>query len=231
MFASWQYELTPVAWPTDDASANTMTDAGPNHFFQDEAGDWFVRPPLAQPEPGPDGVVVLSFDGAGIAVVTASEVTHDRESALRLLPDGDDPAISGLRQLATERLPSGRRDGISQRTGKPWRKSHDKAVIARALVVEGWKRLGYRNGSAIRAWLRWEHELGGEYGNPYAYDSLKDGHEAFWRDYVREITTTNRRVLNELRANLRPKTDPARPDDAGHGPVRPPGPQPVPRSR
>ena len=113
LFASWQYELTPVAWPTDDASANTMTDAGPNHFFQDEAGDWFVRPPLAQPEPGLDGVVVLSFDGAGIAVVTAREATHDRESALRLLPDGDDPAVSGLRQLATERLPSGRRDGIS----------------------------------------------------------------------------------------------------------------------
>ncbi len=205
LLASWQYEVTPVVWSIGDAPPEDMTAGEPDPVIQDESGECFVRPPLAQPEPGLDSVVVLTFDGAGIAVVTAREATHDRERALRLLPDGDDQAVASLRQLAAERFPSGRRDGISAWTGKPWRKSHDNAVIARALVARGLIELGSPHRAAIRAWLSWEHELGGEYGDHDVFDAVRLGQNRVRRPFEEKVALANRRMWKEIGSNFHPK--------------------------
>lgn len=205
LLASWQYESTPVVWSIGGAPPEDMTAGEPDPVIQDESGEWFVRPPLAQPEPGLDRVVVLTFDGAGMAVVTAREATHDRERALRLLPDGDDQAVASLRQLAAERFPSGRRDGISPSTGKPWRKSHDNAVIARALVARGLIELGSPHRAAIREWLRWEHELGGEYGDHDMFDAVRRGHSHIQRPFEEKVALANRRMWKEIGSNFHPK--------------------------
>lgn len=118
LLASWQHELTPVLWPLGEAPTDDEMATHPDRFFKDEDGEWFVKPPLAEPEPWLDGVVALTLDGAGFAVDAGDQMTHDRERALRMLPAGDDSAVSRFRQLAAERLPSGRRDGVSPRTGK-----------------------------------------------------------------------------------------------------------------
>lgn len=222
LIASWWHELKQVLWPIGEGHANDEMAAMPDQFFRDGAGTWFVKPPLAQPEPGLEGVVVLTVDSAGIAVVTAAEATHDREVALGLLPVGDDPALTGLRQFVSERLPSGRRDGVSPRTGKGWRRRHDKAAIARALVARGLIELGSTHRAAIREWLRWEHKLDGKYGDRAAFDALEAGGNRVVRPYVDRITAANRRVWRELDLNLHPKADPQRPHDAGRDPV-PPG--------
>jgi hypothetical protein len=208
--------MTPVVLPTGDAPTGTAPPAAANGFIQDQAGEWFVRPPLAQAEPGLNGVIVLTVDGAGFAVVTEDQATHDRERAQQLLPVGDDVAIRSLRQLAAQRLPSGRRDGVSTWTGKPWRKGHDTVAIARALVARGLMSLGQSHRAAIREWMRWEHDLGGEYGNDDAFESLRRGHQAMWRPYEDGIAATNRRVWKELGPNLYPKAASERPDDTGH---------------
>jgi hypothetical protein len=221
LIALWWYELTPVLWPIGEGLANDEMATPPDPFFRDDAGTSFVKPPLAQPEPGLEGVVVLTLDSAGIAVVTAAEATHDRERALGLLPRGDDPAVSSLRQFATERLPSGRRDGVSPGTGKEWRKSHDKAAIARALVARGLVGLGHTHRAAVREWLRWEHELGGEYGDREVLGALEAGSGRMVRPFEDRVTAANRRVWRELDLNLHPKADPEHPDHTRHDPVRP----------
>ena len=222
LIASYWDELTPVLWPIGEGLVNDEMAAHPDQLFRDGTGELLVKPPLAQPEPGLEDVVVLTLDSAGIAVVTATEATHDRERGLRRLPPGHDPAVTSLRQFATERMPSGRRDGVSPGTGKEWRKSHDTVAIARALVARGLIELGSTHRAAIREWLKWEHELGGEYGDHYAFEALEADHNRLLRPYVDRITAANRRVWTELDPNLHPKADPGRPDDAGHDPG-PPG--------
>ena len=222
LIASFWDELTPVLWPIGEDHANGEAAAPLNHPVEDGSRTQFVKPPLAQPEPGLDGVVVLTLDSAGVAVVTAAEATHDRERALSVLPRGDDPAVASLRQFATERMPSGRRDGVSPGTGKEWRKSHDNVAITRALVARGLIDLGSTHRGAVREWLKWEHELGGEYGDREVFDALETDSNRVVRPYLDRITAANRRVWTELDPNLHPKADPGRPHDAGHEPV-PPG--------
>lgn len=221
LLASWQCEMWPVLWPIGDALSDAEIAATPNQYVRDASGLVFAYIPLAQPEPALDRVTVVTLDAAGIAVVTADQATHDRELALRLLPDGDDPAVRALRRLAEERLPSGRRDGLSARTGRPWRKGHDPAVIARALVAFGLKELGETHRSAIGQWLRGEHDLGGEYGDAHALEALARGYRAMWRPFEDRVAATNRRVWNELGLNLYPKVDPGLPHAFGHGPHPP----------
>jgi hypothetical protein len=216
LLASFWDEVTPVLWPLGEAPTDDDVAAHPDRFFRDEAGESFVKPPLAQPEPGLEGVVVLTLDSAGIAVVNRREATHDRERAQHLLPDGDDVAVHSLRRLAVERMPSGRRDGLSPTTGKPWRRGHDVLPIARALVVLRLVDLGHEHRAAIRAWLWWEHELGGEYGNAYALEDLRKGRTVMSRPYEDQVAAFDRRVWEEMAANLYPKNDSSGPDNPGH---------------
>ncbi len=218
LIASGWYALTPILWLTDGPPPLAEAAVATGESYEDSDGNWNVRPPMAKPEPDLRGIVVLTVDGAGLSVVTSRDVTHDRENALRTLPIGDDAALMSLRQLVTGQMPSGRRDGASPRTGVSWRRGHSNVAIARALVAKHLMGLGWAHRAAIREWVRWEHELGGQYDDHDVYAPLAAGHTKITRVLVDQMAATNRRVWRELDANLYPRAAPETGDSSGHEP-------------
>ena len=204
LIASWRQQVQPRAFPIDEVPSGEEVQANPGRYLQDPDGQWWVVPPPVTPEPDTRGVVVLTFDGAGPVVLDATAVTHDREAALALLPDGDDVALRSLRRFVADELPSARRHGNSVSTGKPWRSSHYIATVACALVAGGLRGLGVPHREAIRIWYAWDCELGGRPTNTSDYDDFTR-RSPRWRDIEGGITATNRRISSELVLSLFPK--------------------------
>ena len=205
LIASWRQQVQPRAFPIDEGPSSEDVQANPGRYLQDPDGQWWVVPPSVTPEPDTRGVVVLTFDGAGPAVLDATAVTHDREAALALLPEGDDVALDSLRQFVSEQFPSARRSGSSDQTGRPWRSGHKVATVARALVAIGFMGLGVPHREAIRIWYGWDRKLGGQFTDPDDYEHLTRGRMRMWRPVEDRIRLSNQRIFDQLAASLHPK--------------------------
>lgn len=205
LIASLRPLVLPVGWPMDAPPSAEEVTAHPARYRQDADGAWWVFGTWQQPQPGADPTMaVLSIGAGGASVQTSARATADREAALRLLPDGDDVAVQGVRAFATETFPTGRRAGRSDRTGRPWRSGHDTAVLARALFCAALRGSGASHREAARVWMRTEHDLHGPLDNVDAYEALASHRNRIWRTFEDDVCATNRRVLRELPESLRP---------------------------
>lgn len=207
LIASWREKVEPRAFPIDEGPSSEEAQTNPERYLQDRHGQWWVVPPAVSPEPDSRGLIVLTFDGSGPAVLDATTATHDREAALALVPEGDDVALHSLRQFVADTFPSARRHGRSEETGQPWRSGHNVATVARALVALSLMGLDVPHREAIRIWYRWDRELGGSLTNVDAHEDLTHGRNRMWRPVEDDIRLSDQRVFDALAASLHPKAD------------------------
>ena len=205
LIASWREKVEPRAFPIDEGPSSEEAQTNPGGYLHDHHEQWWVVPPAVTPEPDSRGLIILTFDGSGPAVIDATTATHDREAALALVPEGDDVALRSLRQFVAEAFPSARRDGRSERTGQPWRSGHNVATVARALVALSLMGLDVPHRTAIGIWYRWDRELGGSLTNVDAHEDLTHGRNRMWRPVADGIRVSNQRVFDALAASLHPK--------------------------
>ena len=205
LIAAWRQKVEPRAFPIDEGPSSKEAQTNPGRYLQDRNGQWWVVPPAVSPEPGIRGLIVLTFDGSGPAVLDATAATHDREAALARVPEGDDVALRSLRQFVSDEFPSARRHGSSVRTGQLWRSGHNVATVARALVALSLMGLGVSHREAIRIWYRWDRELGGQLTSVDAYEDLTHRRNHMWRPVEDSVRLGNQRVFDELAASLHPK--------------------------
>lgn len=139
-------------------------EAFPDRFTEWE-GVWYAAiPDLADAEwPDPEAHGEVFNSGAGFAIRTPQgRIIRDREEALRWarLRGKQLGEVPPFVAAITKQMPSGRRPGVSLRTGKRWRRGVDPANLARALAFVMLARNRGQRESA-RIVIRWDADLGG----------------------------------------------------------------------
>jgi len=123
--------------------------SAPRYKYIEVEGEWWIRDDDAVKKSKGVGI---SFDVVGPYLrLPNGEIVRDRETARRRLGrHADDPDVAIFLPLFL----TGRQDGK--------RKTMSREILARALLILGLKDGGMRHLVAIRLWLRWEVELGGD---------------------------------------------------------------------
>ena len=192
VLARWVAMAVPSYDPLGPPPQPEVLAKAPRHRYVEVDGVWWVRdeePPSSR-SVGPG----ISWDTVGPYLrLPSGEVIRDRRQAtLRLGRLADDPAMSMFLKLFL----TGRQDDK--------RSSMQAPTLARALVTLGLRDEGSNHLDAVRLWLRWEHELGGQLADHYMHSILQRGSavDLAERDqlaaYLRNVSLADRRIWRAL---------------------------------
>ncbi|MBA3796463.1 MAG: hypothetical protein H0X20_04460 [Chloroflexi bacterium] len=189
-----------------------LLEAAPGQFIEID-GAWYGLMPLAAEEAWyglmPAGVIVEMFPTAsGFAIRTPDgRIIQDREEALAWAPPHAphapirDVFPPRLIEIITHQMTSGRRAGVSPRTGKPWRRGVDRGNLARSLVVM-YLALSLGQRAAARLVILWDAELQGPLADGDAAHAVRRFQAGQLAASARELETPTQAVLRDTRRIL-----------------------------
>jgi hypothetical protein len=164
----------------------------PRHKFIEVDGVWWVRDDLVSVDASAKPGITWDTVGPFLRLPGGQAIRDRRQATLRLGKLAEDPTISLYLRLFL----TGRQDGKRSTMSSP--------SLARALVTLGLRDASSRHLDAVRLWLRWECELGGDLANFTMLSILQKGpavdlaQRDQLRAYLQGVSLANRRIWRAL---------------------------------